>query len=140
MLDRLPEALDIVVGRTRAERYRQLCDPTHPAYNPDYVPVVLRLAGFLPPEGPPPPAAVIPPQAPGLLTKAVNFATAVAGHVAAGMPEATPELKAARLAVCSTCDQRLPGGVCAGCGCDLDRKASWRDQDCPLGKWPVTPT
>lgn len=78
----------------------------------------------------------------GLLIKALNFASAVVAHAAAGMPEASPELKAARLAVCNgepgcpPCDQRLPGGTCAGCGCDLDWAASWADKDCPLGKWP----
>lgn len=130
--ERLAEALDVVVGRTKVERYRDLCDPSHPDYNPNYSAIVLRMAGFLPPEEPP--FATI--QAPDLLTKAVNFASAVVTHVAAGMPTASPELKAARLAVCEPCDQRLPGGTCVGCGCNLDLKASWEDQECPKGKWP----
>ena len=40
----LAEALDIVVARTGHRRYRELCDPAHPDYNPDYIPVVIRLA------------------------------------------------------------------------------------------------
>ena len=77
-----------------------------------------------------------PPQLPGILTRAANFAAAVAAHVAAGLPTLPPEATAARLAVCAPCDQRLPGGECAVCGCNLTVKASWREQECPLDKWP----
>ncbi len=73
--------------------------------------------------------------------RAGNFATAVVQHVAAGSPPATPELKAARLTVCSTCDQKVSdpaGDWCRHrkCGCYLETKAGWADQSCPLGKWP----
>lgn len=40
----LPRALDIVVSRTGHVRYRELCDPAHPDYNPAYIPLVLRQA------------------------------------------------------------------------------------------------
>ncbi len=40
----LAEALDIVVGRTGHERFRQLCDPNDPAYAPGYIPLVMSLA------------------------------------------------------------------------------------------------
>lgn len=87
-------------------------------------------------------AGAPPPTPPPILTRAVNLAGAVASHFAAGLPKASEELKAARLAVCigppggKPCDQRLPGGTCAGCGCNLSVKAGWAEQECPLGKWP----
>jgi hypothetical protein len=41
----LAQALAIVVGRTRHERYRELCDPAHPDYEPAYIPIVFGMAG-----------------------------------------------------------------------------------------------
>lgn len=40
----LAEALDLAVAKTGVRRYRQLCDPTHPAYHPEYIPLVLAIA------------------------------------------------------------------------------------------------
>lgn len=76
------------------------------------------------------------PRPPGWAEKTGNFAAALAGHVLAGCPTADAATVAARLAVCEPCPQRLPGGTCAGCGCNLRVKAGWADQHCPLGKWP----
>jgi hypothetical protein len=99
--------------------------------------LVLFKAGAKCPATQPPPADG-PPKPPPLLTRAVNFLGAVVSHAAAGRPKSSPETVAARLAVCGTCPQRLPGGVCAGCGCNLTVKASWADTDCPKGLWPAT--
>lgn len=77
-----------------------------------------------------------PARLPPLLTRAANFAGAAVAHVAAGLPQASPELKAARLAVCGGCDQYLASGACALCGCNMAVKAGWAEQRCPLGKWP----
>lgn len=41
-------ALDILVARTGHVRYRELCDPVQPAYNPSYIGLVIRLASGLP--------------------------------------------------------------------------------------------
>lgn len=40
----LAEALDLVVARTGHARYRDLCDPTHPDYDPGYEGLVMQLA------------------------------------------------------------------------------------------------
>jgi hypothetical protein len=102
-----------------------LADPESPEHRPGYADTLLRSRG------------------PGLLEKAVNFAGAVATHVAAGMPAASEELKASRLAICraNTCGFYGEGDICrhASCGCSLDRKAAWAEQSCPIGLWgPIT--
>lgn len=45
----LAEAINLIVSRTGHARYRDLCDPTHPAHHPAYVDFVLRFAGASPP-------------------------------------------------------------------------------------------
>jgi hypothetical protein len=79
-----------------------------------------------------------------LATKARNFATSAARHVAAGMPQATDEQVAARFAICQTCDH-FDGAACRQCGCPVVRekkflsKLSWANESCPVGKWgPVS--
>jgi hypothetical protein len=73
---------------------------------------------------------------PGLARQAVNFVGAVAHHVAAGMPSAPAEVKAARLAICRECDLYVP--ETARC---RDVRCGWADMSCPLDppRWgPVT--
>lgn len=70
-----------------------------------------------------------------MIQKAINFASAVAHHVAAGLPRLSEDETAARLAVCQGCPQ-FHDRTCALCGCNMRIKASWAEQDCPLGKWP----
>jgi hypothetical protein len=79
-----------------------------------------------------------------LLTKARNFATSAAKHVAAGLPQATEEQVAARFAICQDCEH-FDGKACRQCGCPVVRekkflsKLSWADSECPVGKWgPVS--
>lgn len=100
-----------------------------------------------PGHGPPPPAPAEPMptrDAPGFLTKLKNFATAAAGHVAAGMPMASDEEIIRRHDICLTCEH-LVDGACTQCGCPVSRvkgyvsKLSWADQECPAGKWGKAP-
>jgi hypothetical protein len=81
-------------------------------------------------------------EAPGLLRQALTFAEALARHVAAGSPEATPEQAEARLAICRGCVYFDPEAArCKACGCRMEVKVTWADASCPLDppKWgPVT--
>lgn len=72
-----------------------------------------------------------------IFDKARNFTAAAIQHVAVGMPEASPELQAERLAICEACELMTPERTCRhkSCGCQLDRKSAWLDQHCPIGKW-----
>jgi hypothetical protein len=84
---------------------------------------------------------------PGLFERVATFAGAVAQHVAAGGPKASPEQVEARLAICRGCEFYEAERVrCLKCGCylagDLMGKTSWAEQSCPLDppKWgPVSP-
>jgi len=40
----LADALDAVVAATKHARYRELCDPAHPAFNAAYIPIVFAMA------------------------------------------------------------------------------------------------
>ena len=78
--------------------------------------------------------------APGLLQKAGNLVGAVATHVAQGLPMVSAEEKAARLAACEGCDlfaKEQRTCLHATCGCNMDVKAGWKDQRCPIGRWPT---
>jgi hypothetical protein len=72
-----------------------------------------------------------------MLQRAGNFISAVAAHVAAGLPESSVTEAASRLGICQQC----PGGhfrdgdVCALCGCSMSLKVTWREQQCPEGYW-----
>lgn len=67
----LAEALDLAVAKTGCRRYRQLCDPSDPAYHAGYMPIVFAIARGepLPTPAPTPPieprpAAPVPSSAP----------------------------------------------------------------------------
>jgi glycosyltransferase involved in cell wall biosynthesis len=76
------------------------------------------------------------PKSPGVFTKFRNLATAVARQAAQGFPGVSDEVKAARLATCSTCPSHdAPGDRCRRCGCNLSIKAGWGSSSCPDRKW-----
>ena len=81
---------------------------------------------------------------PGLLKKAANFTKAVVKHAADALERLPEEQYYERLAVCEGTDNTPPcttfnpeKGTCRDwrCGCALKKKAWWRSEDCPQGKW-----
>ena len=75
---------------------------------------------------------------PGLVRRAVNFGTAVVKDVAAGRPRRAPEEIEAVLEICRGCPLfRNADESCShpSCGCPVRKKASWKMEKCPLGKW-----
>ncbi len=58
----ITDALDIVVARTKHERFRQLCDPNDPAYSPGYIDVVMSMATGEPMPTPEPAPSPITPE------------------------------------------------------------------------------
>lgn len=75
-------------------------------------------------------------QKPGKAAQIVNFAKAIAEHVASGAEHATVEVMQTRLDICSTCPNRN-NDDCGVCGCPLLKKASWKVSECPIGLWPI---
>lgn len=72
--------------------------------------------------------------APGFIGKMVSFGAAGIKHLT-GHQVSRAELEA-RLTVCAGCDQFDPiTANCRKCGCNVPRKASWAETECPLNKW-----
>lgn len=98
------------------------------------------------PQDTPPPVEQMPARsAPGFLEKVRNFATAAAGHVAAGLPMASDAEIIRRHDICLGCEH-LVNDACTQCGCPVARvrgyvsKLSWADSECPVGKWGKAPS
>ena len=86
-----------------------------------------------------------PKPGPSLLTKAVNFATSAAAHIAAGAPRASDAEVERRFSICQGCEH-YDGKACTRCGCPVVResrfvsKLAWANESCPVGKWsPAEP-
>jgi hypothetical protein len=81
-------------------------------------------------------------EGPPLWKKAVNFTGAVVGHVLAGLPVVTVEQQMARLEECEACPRldRVKR-MCLECGCPVEEKTLWADQECPLPepRWKAFP-
>lgn len=90
----LAEAIEIVVGQSKHERFRELTNPAHPSYHPRYVSLVIAMAtgGTLAPESPSSRPILSPAPSP---------------------PAANPHME--RLHLIYSCDYR---GEPIGCGCN----------------------
>lgn len=71
---------------------------------------------------------------PGPAAKLLTFGKAVVRHAADRGKPAAPEVKAARLALCTLCEHRTDDR-CGKCGCVVEWKAGWASESCPVGKW-----
>jgi hypothetical protein len=74
------------------------------------------------------------PKLPSKIEMAKNLMKAMADHVVDGAQKASEETFEKRLLVCSTCPQRVDDR-CTVCGCFISKKASWKEQGCPIGLW-----
>jgi hypothetical protein len=117
------EALEIVVARTRHERYRELCADDRPDHEVWRAKVV-ELAGT-------------PAEYPPLLAQARNAAGAL-GRVASALAHgrqvvASAEEQGRRLSICRDCPEFVAADVrCLRCGCALPLKARLQIEHCPL--------
>ena len=75
---------------------------------------------------------------PGIVKLASNFARAVANHLRDGIRKVSQEELQKRLEQCNNCEF-LVKNRCRHmkCGCFVTKKARWRSEDCPVGKWPT---
>lgn len=73
---------------------------------------------------------------PGLFQKGLNYFRSLGSHILAGFPKTPEPVYMERLRICDTCDRRNPDSwECTECGCPMDEKAAWAEQECPLKKW-----
>lgn len=75
---------------------------------------------------------------PSFLRKTWNYAKALARHTVDGLRNVPTHTYEHRLSICDACDLN-ENGVCQhrACGCNLEEKARWRSERCPLNppKW-----
>jgi hypothetical protein len=119
------EALDILVARTRHERYRQLCAEDHPDHEVWRARVVSEATGQ-------------PIEYPSVATQVGNALGAAARFVASGGAVVSEEEQARRLAICGQCEHfDAEAGRCKVCGCIARWKARLATEHCPLPepKW-----
>ena len=78
------------------------------------------------------------PPLPSMVRQGINFAGAVAEHVATGMREASPEVIAERMEICHGCPSglyRASDQRCSTCGCFVSAKAKMATESCPESHW-----
>jgi hypothetical protein len=114
------EALEIEIARNKHERWRALCDDSHPDHAAHRRRVVDLATGK---------------EFPSLATEAANAAKAigrVVSAIALGEPvSCSDEEQARRLAICQGCEQYLDGR-CLICGCVAAWKTRMMTEHCPL--------
>ena len=77
-----------------------------------------------------------PKQELSLLQKTKNFAKSAARHISNGMPVVDNEEMEKRLKLCISCDRyNSDTKTCSECGCNVEIKAKWALEYCPLKKW-----
>lgn len=63
-----------------------------------------------------------------------TFAKALTKHISSFGEKVDEEVYQARLAQCDVCPFRNDD-KCGQCGCPVDKKAAWKTEACPVGKW-----
>jgi hypothetical protein len=133
------EALEIVIGRTKHERYRVLTADSHPGHAA-YRRSIIAKANNLPP--PQPEYSPGQQEFPTLLEMAGSAAAAAKRLAFAWMRgnEVTVSLEEMeeRLAKCMDCEHFDHRSIrCRRCGCWLRKKAALKTEHCPLDppKW-----
>lgn len=120
-----PEAVDQLVARTRHERYRDLCDGSHPDHALWRSKVVELATGEAP-----------APQYPPLGRQAASLAGSLWSWAVSGFAVAPEPLQASRRAVCRSCPRYdAAASRCALCGCYTAAKIAMRSEHCPEGRW-----
>ena len=120
------QSLEILVERTRHQRFRELCAESHPDHDAWRARVVELVAGN-------PPAAY-----PSSARLAANLATDLWAWAVSGFMTTTEEERVRRISICEACEYFDPGPRrCKhlGCGCYLDEAVKLQTKHCPIGKW-----
>ena len=117
------DALEIVVARTKHERYRWLCSDanTEEASREGYRFLMIRMA-----------VSDQPTAYPSLAAQANSALRSATGFVASGLAVASHEEQSRRLSICHACEHYdAERGRCRICGCYLAWKAKIASEHCP---------
>jgi hypothetical protein len=130
-----PEALDVVVARTKHEPYRRLCSDENTSPPPNdrdaYRDLMVRLA-----ENPPKPSEY-PPLSRQLANVAGAAARAVMAAVTGQPVLVSAEERGRRQAICRApcAEYDAAQDRCKACGCGVAVKPYLRSEACPKGYW-----
>tara|TARA_Y100000310_G_scaffold302473_1_gene339840 strand:- start:197 stop:628 length:432 start_codon:yes stop_codon:yes gene_type:complete len=70
-------------------------------------------------------------------TMALNFIKAVSRHIVDGGRKVSKKIFKKRLEECDKCVFHKKNRCShMQCGCVLTKKARWKSEDCPIGRWP----
>jgi hypothetical protein len=75
---------------------------------------------------------------PSFAKKVVNFSKALVGHALNGLQTTSNAERAERAAICALCEKNIDK-TCVECGCPIEKKISFKSEECPLNKWPEEP-
>lgn len=71
-----------------------------------------------------------------LMARVGNFTVATVRHALDMFANVDDKTFGDRMAVCALCEHKAEKSwTCNHCGCNLEVKAKWRSETCPLGKW-----
>lgn len=71
------------------------------------------------------------------MTRAEKLRQRAKGTAAIRASFSARDIRAARLTICESCPDLLPGRRCGKCGCSIVTRASRKDGTCPAGRWPL---
>lgn len=74
---------------------------------------------------------------PSLFKKAINFGKALVDHALSGFKTLNDEEYKKRIDICNSCEFLSESKSCNKCGCNIELKAKWAEQECPEKKWPL---
>lgn len=118
------EALEVVIERTKHERYRDLCAETHPSHERFRAEMIRQATGQSP--------AAPAPRYPSLVQQAWNVSKAATGFVTSGFQIADQAEQERRIAICHTCELYDPvKDRCLKCGCKISLKTRIASSHCP---------
>lgn len=72
---------------------------------------------------------------PPISKRVKNYVEAKFEHIVAGKPLVDVDEFLRRISICKKCDSFNADYHCAECGCPMNIKATWSEQNCSLEKW-----
>jgi hypothetical protein len=72
---------------------------------------------------------------PSVMNQIKSAAAALGHHISTGMVKLSDEDYNKRMSICGGCERFTDSKRCLECGCYMETKARWQEQQCKLNKW-----